>query len=312
MHEQLAGKQKQLNDQLATLRAEMGTMLRGDVTEDDWQPRLEDVAHQIAQLQTQHDRSSTLDGLGQIQDELTALNDRRPLLLGLEADSADGKAIISPGNPDTADHTAVWVPGMGTNLASTADNLDRIDRLQRQADLVAARKKEGDVAVVMWLGYDAPEGVSTAASSTRAEQGAPALDTFVDGLHATHGPGPEHITAVAHSYGSVLTGHAAADPRGLHVTDIVTAGSPGMDTSDFRPFAAPVSDLHIDPRHFWAGAAADDPVPWLPGHGPHPEEAAFGGNVYKVDTSGRSNYWDARVRSPWRTRPAPSWADTTT
>jgi prefoldin subunit 5 len=111
MREQLAGKQKQLNDQLATLRAEMGTMLRGDVTEDDWQPRLEDVAHQIAQLQTRHDRlQHKLDGLDQIQDELAALNDRRPLLLGLETDSADGKAIISLGNPDTADHTAVWVP----------------------------------------------------------------------------------------------------------------------------------------------------------------------------------------------------------
>jgi hypothetical protein len=58
-----------------------------------------------------------------------------------------------------------------------------------------------------------------------------------------------------------------------------------------------VSDLHIDPRHFWAGAGADDPVPWLPGHGPHPDEAAFGGNVYKVDTSGHSNYWDARSES---------------
>jgi hypothetical protein len=87
------------------------------------------------------------------------------------------------------------------------------------------------------------------------------------------------------------------------VTDVITAGSPGLVVDHAR-------DLGIDPRHLWVGTAADDPVsmphqaaeelPWwirgdahlyAPGHGPNPHDPAFGANRYHVDTSGHSDYF---------------------
>jgi hypothetical protein len=35
----------------------------------------------------------------------------------------------------------------------------------------------------------------------------------------------------------------------------------------------------------------------LPGHGPHPDEASFGGNVFTVDTPGHDRYWQPHSKS---------------
>jgi pimeloyl-ACP methyl ester carboxylesterase len=72
-----------------------------------------------------------------------------------------------------------------------------------------------------------------------------ALDRFVDGLHATHRDGSTHVTAVGHSYGSVVVGHAAQQGDGLAVGDIATAGSPGMGTSRGQSF--PLVPRDLDP-----------------------------------------------------------------
>jgi hypothetical protein len=92
----------------------------------------------------------------------------------------------------------------------------------------------GDVATIMWLGYDAPDTIPEAAFDGSAEQGGALLDSFVDGLHASHDTGRTHITAVGHSYGSVVVGEAAVPGDGPHAGDIVVAGSPGMHTDHDR------------------------------------------------------------------------------
>lgn len=239
--------------------------------------------------------------LGQIDAALTKLGDKG-LLLGLDP-IGDGKAVIAVGNPDTARHTAVWVPGLGTTLDSTHSNVNRVINLQHAAD--AMTPAANDVSTVMWLGYDAPELDHSVALEERSRQGSAPLSQFVGGLRATHDAGDYHVTAMGHSYGSTVVGEAALSGR-LQVDDIVTAGSPGTHADN-------AGQLLADPRHVWAGSASDDPVSkpevvgkwaagvpivgpfiaegYADGHGISPHESGFGANQYTVDTSGHSAYW---------------------
>jgi hypothetical protein len=210
------------------------------------------------------------------------------LLLGIDP-AGDGKAVVAVGNPDTARHTAVWVPGLGTEMADVPGNVTRVLNLQQAAD--ALTPEPGDVATVMWLGYDAPETNFSVVGSERAEQGGAALDRYVDGLRATHDPGPSHLSVEGHSYGSTVVAEAALRGDGLAADDILAAGSPGMHTDK-------AADLRIDPRHVWAGQAEGDLVAGAGGsiwgvHGNEPSDEDFGGNRYAVDTEGHSAYWQA-------------------
>jgi hypothetical protein len=179
--------------------------------------------------------------------------------------------------------------------------IDRATSIQMAADQLTPAAN--DVSVVAWLGYDPPQGdesIVAAASSDRAVDGAVSLDHFVDGLRASHDGTSDHITAIGHSYGSIVVGEAASHGRHLAADHIVTAGSPGMDVYQ-------ASDLNVGARHVWAGSAADDPVsspgPNIPvvgypvadgmaiGHNTPPHNPGFGANVYHVDTHGHSGYW---------------------
>jgi len=209
---------------------------------------------------------------------------QRLYLLGFNLDD-DGRAVIAIGDPDTADHTAVYVPGMSTTIDTIGGDLDRMQNLQQEADRLTFGRT-GDVATVMWLGYDTPGADLSVARSHHARAGAPELDSFIDGLRAArHEPG--HVTVIGHSYGSTVIGTAASDGNGLAVDDIAVAGSPGMRVDN-------VDALQIDPRHVWAGDAEDDhvsgPIGWF-AHGAEPHEEGFGANRFVVDTEGHSDYW---------------------
>ncbi|MGX7675185.1 alpha/beta hydrolase [Plantactinospora sp. DSM 117369] len=208
-------------------------------------------------------------------------------LLGLE-NTNDGRAIVAVGDPDTAAHTAVLVPGTGTELDNMRGQIDRAAEVQRAAQQIGG-PTAGGISVIAWLGYDAPGFDSSAMGTGHAEAGAPALDSFVNGLNAAHDAGPSHTTVIGHSYGSVVVGEAASHGDGLAVHDIVTAGSPGMSVGT-------AGELQLDPRHVWAGGAADDPMTGatgsIPGiHDNEPTDQDFGANRYQVDTSGHSGYW---------------------
>jgi hypothetical protein len=219
------------------------------------------------------------------RDKLAELGDRA-LLLSIDG-QGDGKAIISLGNPDTATHTAVFVPGVNTDLLDVGGDMDRVKFLQQKADSMTTANN--DVAVVWWLGYDAPTEANAIGYGASYED-AKAFTPFVDGLRATHQPDnvQYHVTAVGHSYGSDVIAESALSGR-LAVDDIVTAGSPGMH-------ADRAENLNIDPRHVWGGVAEDDLIGGrlgeLPGiHGQEPTDPDFGANRYVVDTQGHSAYW---------------------
>lgn len=211
------------------------------------------------------------------------------LLLGFDSDG-QGRAIVAIGDPDTATDTCVFVPGATLSLDDMPEILGQASAVQQATAEFTAFHPEQTVSVIAWLGYD-PPALEDAPFSKAAENGAPLLDRFVDGLHTSHATTIEHTTVIGHSYGSDLVGLAARD--GLAVDDVVVAGSMGLGVDN-------AADLAIDPHHVWAGTASDD-LAVLIGDGAisggDPTDPDFGANEFEVDTSGHHDYWQPGSRS---------------
>ncbi|WP_189598150.1 alpha/beta hydrolase [Streptomyces pilosus] len=231
-----------------------------------------------------------VDGMNAIQSRIEAAGKNglpEAYLLGFSAEN-DGRAIVANGNPGTADHTAVYVPGTESDLAGIAGDMDRMENLWRKANDEA---DGGSVSTITWLGYDAPDAVAKDAPFEHyAYDGAPAFRNFMDGLEASRvGDTPSHTTVIAHSYGTTLVG-AAAETGRLHADDVILAGSPGVKVSR-------ADELDVPAGHVWNAEADGDVVPdigrW--GHGGDgfviPSDPGFGANQMTVDSEGHSDYW---------------------
>lgn len=290
--------QQQQREYLALYPAEVGN--RNGIPSE-----IRDVANR-AQLEQQLDlnRADTSDDgkkrMQALQDLKNRLDkeDHDPkgpevFLIGLDPKD-DGQAIVAFGNPDTAKNTAVYVPGTTAELAGIGGDLDRMKNLHTASEQFSG---PGQTSTIMWLGYDAPDSVvKDAPFDNYAEDGAPKLDRYVDGLGVTHDGGPRHTSVIGHSYGSVVVGEAAKNGNGLAVDEIIVAGSPGMHVQHAK-------DLNIDPKHVWAAEADGDPVPELGvlkhGRGgwfdfPNtPTSDDFGANQISTDGNhGHSEYWE--------------------
>ncbi len=222
------------------------------------------------------------------------------VFLAYSAESG-GRVVEVLGPIDSARHIAVVVPG----VTSSEYNFD--ERLRRAAaDLQAA---DPTVAVVAWLGYDAPGGgplgtgpIAWSALDTEvAQAGATELAAFVTWLRE-HRP-DAHVTVIGHSYGSVVASIAAAE--GLAVDDLVLVGSPGVPPTS-------VASLHLAPgARVWSGSAPWDPIDELSAlaaiggtsdadgdpqrlvHGANPTHASFGALQLDFTGSvGHSGYFD--------------------
>ncbi|MFI9465438.1 alpha/beta hydrolase [Streptomyces xiamenensis] len=231
-------------------------------------------------------------GLNHLREQLDlaagAEGDKQLYLLGFDT-SHDGQYVLAQGNPDTAAHTAILVPGTGTAMTSAGGQIARIDQMQGEAQ----RYTNEEVAVVSWLGYDAPEIPGGVATTGRADAAAADLRSFTAGLESAQQGRDSHLTVVGHSYGSTMVGAADKGGNGLGADDIIVLGSPGMSVGH-------ASDLHIDPDRLWVGAAEDDPVVnYLSGWslGAEPHEKDFGAREMSVDTSGHSGYWNEESQS---------------
>ncbi|WP_333766568.1 alpha/beta hydrolase [Streptomyces sp. IBSBF 2435] len=229
-------------------------------------------------------------------------------LLGFDPDGkGDGKAIVANGNPDTADHTAIYVPGTGSKLDKIGGDLNRGVNLWQASHQLDPNAK---ISTITWLDYNAPDTIPQATQDSYAHDGAPALRGFIDGNAAAHEAatgGRAHTTLIGHSYGSTLIGDTAkytypddgwaGDP--MPVDDVVVAGSPGMQ-------AAHPGDLGLDPTHMWAeGAGGNDHIVrdggramGLGGDGNIPTDRAFGGNVMQSDAGDHSAYWNMHNGKP--------------
>ncbi|MEV7211472.1 alpha/beta hydrolase [Kitasatospora cineracea] len=155
-----------VEQQLDTLKA--GNAKGSGITYEEWNQRQTN----LRALKEALDKGDAADGQQQL------------FLLQVDA-SGDGKAVVSTGNPDTADHTAVLVPGTGTTMTSTSGQIDRIGRLQDSAERAAPGSK---VAVISWLGYDAPEFGTSVLTPGRAEDGAEDLRRFTGSASSPERP----------------------------------------------------------------------------------------------------------------------------
>lgn len=209
-------------------------------------------------------------------------------LLGFSAEGR-GRAIVANGNPDDADHIAVYTPGTGASLSNSNGDINRGVNLWKTSQHLTDQK----VSTVTWIGYDAPPELFPDATRDKyADNAVGPYGQFIDGLNAANKSGSAaHITAIAHSYGTTVIG-ATAEDRDLGVDDIVFAGSPGARVDN-------AADLGVDKGHVWnEHANGDDAVSEAGRHfhggdfGMHPSDPIFGANQMATDTEGHSGYWD--------------------
>jgi hypothetical protein len=244
----------------------------------EWNRKYEHLTSSLKGMQTIEDRfdSTGVEGLPEAY------------LLGFSPEG-NGRAIVGTGNPDTADHTAVYVPGTTSNLGSIGGDIGRMTNLWQDASTAADGES---VSTITWLGYDAPQHiVEDSPFSHYADDGAPAFGQFLDGLDASHTADTEgHTTVIAHSYGTTLVGSAARQGD-LNADDVILAGSPGVQVST-------AEELDVLKGHVWNQEADGDAVPDIGryGHGGDgwtiPSDERFGANQMTTDTEGHSDYWD--------------------
>ncbi len=202
--------------------------------------------------------------------------------------SGDGQLVEVVGDFATAEAVGVFVPGISSDLAT----FEAVASHAR-GFVAAASKMDRNIAVVAWLGYDAPAGIGLnleAVLPDHAKRGAPDLVRFVDGIAAQR---PDaQITVVAHSYGSVVAGWAAAFDH-LHADRLVFVGSPNVAVDNVSGLTIP------DPARVFVGEAPLDPVvaigdftdgwrdDWSGlGHGYDPGDCDWGATVFDVQDVG--------------------------
>ncbi|MFF5564888.1 alpha/beta hydrolase [Streptomyces sp. NPDC012623] len=251
-----------------------------------------------------------LKGLRSVQDHLDTAGEKflpELYLLGVDTEK-EGHAIVSVGNPDTANKITTYVPGMNTNLEDIEKDITRAENFYLEATNHGT--PDAKYASLMWLGYDAPQGPLSVASENRANEGAPVLNNFLDGLQESHQGSPAHETVIGHSYGSLVTGKMLAGDETPPADAVIFIGSPGVGVDHAR-------DLNLPPEAVWAGKAKNDLVAQLPtrsfwdprdwGHRPFgtdPTSSEFGGNSFGVQDgnklpvfSAHSLYWDINSES---------------
>ncbi|MCX2184018.1 alpha/beta hydrolase family protein [Streptomyces sp. SKN60] len=257
-------------------------------------------------------------GMDDIQSRFNSFTSEsnRPYLLGFDGDDM-GRAIVSIGNPDTADNVVTYVPGTFAKLESIDGDLTRAQLLQAQAEATDGSKK---TASIVWLGYDAPQGIMTDATETKwADNAKEPLGNFIQGLEeSNHRPNGVNQTLMGHSYGSLVVGETMEMHIDLPVDNAIMVGSPGVGVDHAK-------DLNIPPDHVYAATAQNDLINVAPPiakdylspkaywdtffdgdaivHGTDPTSEDFGGRVFEVPSGklpgtdwemmpAHSQYWD--------------------
>lgn len=169
-------------------------------------------------------------------------------LLSLDTKHGRVTAAVAQGNVDTAKHIGVIVPGLYSNVAKNLDDYD--DKASVMGANVRKHAHGEEVAMVSYLGYDAPQNKLEAAMISKANAGAKQLAGFLNGMHASreYGAGDAHVTAVTHSYGSTTAGKALTMTDEGAADDLVQFGSPGSGVQS-------VDEFHLKKGHAWVSAA---------------------------------------------------------
>jgi len=173
-------------------------------------------------------------------------------------DPAAGFASIAVGDLDTAGSVALIVPGTTVDVTT-----DMTVQVARAVDVWSATESldDDDVAVMAWIGYDAPS-VPGALGHDSAATGGPLLATSLAGLAAARPTSPPRTTVIAHSYGTLTTSRAAAEPGPLQADAVVLLGSPGT--------GGLAGDLNVSTDQVFVGEAEEDWIADTGWHGTDP------------------------------------------
>lgn len=196
--------------------------------------------------------------------------------------AGDGLIAGVAGDLDSAESVTTVVSGVGSSNPESWGGA-----FQRARDVSAATGG----AAVAWLGYQAPSMEPAAVGSRHARRGGEQLREFQDALAARR-PAQRRIV-VGHSYGSTVSGWAAANPQHpLQADHVVLLGSPGVPQSSAEEFQlSGRGEVH-------AGTYLGDAVGHVTGsgygvHGSDPSAHGFGARP--LDGShrflGHSDYW---------------------
>ncbi|MQY29482.1 alpha/beta hydrolase [Nocardia aurantia] len=258
-----------------------------------------------------------------IQDTIGNKPDRMLLLLDTQS-GAMTHAAVGIGNPDLSANVSVSAGGLNTSVGNSLGNMvGEAANIRQVAQSQLRRLPQGDprqsqqVASIAWIGADLPQAgldhpgdYVDVADDGMARRGAPKLASFYDGLGAAH-DGSMHLTAVGHSYGSLMTGLALQEPGRHPVDDLAVYGSPGLDVStSHAPLLAGLPDvvdrsvpeqLGLRPGHLYEMSAHGDPVAHFNAFGPSPDNiSAFthletgatitSDGVHREESVGHSQY----------------------
>jgi hypothetical protein len=175
-------------------------------------------------------------------------------LLLIDTSGIDVKAVVAVGDVDRAEHVVTFVGGLSTMVGTDLRRYDdTFVRMRAESRALAAGQ---DVAIVTWMGYDAPQVREIVTSIDRnvvnaklARDNAAALADFATGVEAARDR-PAHQTVWAHSYGAVLAGFASL--RTSAVDDVAVFGAPGLPFSDVSRTSLTPGSLNV------LGAVGDD------------------------------------------------------
>ncbi|MFC6010203.1 alpha/beta hydrolase [Nocardia lasii] len=220
------------------------------------------------ELQDKRTRLADLDAIDKTLAGATPEQPRKLLML----DTTGGdqvRAAVAVGDPDTADHVSVTVPGLTSNVRESIPGMvDEAAALQEQAQsqLIGSGSPDSKVSTIAWMGYDPPQKGLTypeVGLQNRAQEAAVPLSNFYQGLDVANRNTDPHITALGHSYGSLATSLALQEKAGV-VDDVVFYGSPGLggdfqsangltlpNVAGFNDAVESASDLGMKPGHVY-------------------------------------------------------------
>ena len=241
------------------------------------------------------------------RDARTATGDRKALLESWLADTTDpvthrhgpsrvllydpaaGQVAVVYGDIATARDVIVAVPGTGTTVDSYQGGADVGGEARRARDLYDAAHRKGrdrDVAVVGWLGYDAPDW-SLANNPGLAGPGQAGGRRLADLTRGLGLDDDQRLGIVGHSYGALVVGEALRD--GAQADNVVFLGAPGTGVdraADLRQRRG--TDV-------FAMRAPGDPVGGLERFGTSPTDPDFGATRLAASNNGmlfsHSEYW---------------------
>ncbi len=239
----------------AAARHEANLALLGRAEQAAWTRERE--AQRSASASNAAERTRAAEHVAALQAVRDVLGRRdggpRRLLL-VDPTGLDVKAVVAIGDVDRADHVVTFVGGLSTMVGADLRRYDDSFRRMRSEARAVARGE--DVAVVTWMGYDAPQVHEIVTSVDRnvlngklARDGAGSLADFVTGVEAARDR-PAHQTVWAHSYGATLAGYASLHTSAID--DVAVFGAPGLPFSDMAHTALKPGSLNV------LGAVGDD------------------------------------------------------